>query len=495
MRVFTRIALVAVLLLSLPVAADHLISDCPLSLVDATPPPTSFDLSPHGVFRSGSLVYVLRGQVLTTYNVTDVGNLSIAREDFIGSLGARETNGGTAFSNGFLYISSEAGLEIYDLRNVRAGGTAPVLVSRTPGLHYRRIAIDGNLLAGLYPGTDLPCTPVGTTFCRNSIDLVNIANLAAPSRMHRIFSDESRFYIAFNDIAFNRGYLVAVGVGGFNIFNVSNPGAPTRSFFSSTAGEFLVSNGVDLIGIGNDLTIEVGTINAAGQYTPVLMPTVPLYLTIDRANDIYFHPQAWFDDSNARLITMINERDPLTLEPARTIAFDVFDFSVPFYEGSTERIYEDVTMVVDDEVKWNPVAVGPFVYTVGEQTGLQSWGACGQVTGRIELNSVFHLTCNGAELHGWVTGVQKIVNVELFLDAGALGAAALDGRSRPDISSKTPVQTWRINVNLDATPRGERVLRAVGTDIFGNRRQFASMRIFFPGPGQNCSVRRRAVGR
>jgi hypothetical protein len=494
MRVVSRIALVVVLsLVSLPLLADHFTSDCPLSLVDTTPPATAFDLSPHGVFRNGSLVHVLRGQVLTTYNVNDIGQLQIAREDYIGSLAARETKGGTAFSNGYLFVSSEAGLEIYDLRNVRGGGGAPILVSRTAGMHFRRIAISGNLLAGLYPGTDLPCPPSGTNFCRNSIDLVNIANLAAPSTMTRIFSDESRFYIAFNDIAFNRGYLVAAADGGLNVFNVSNPGVPARVFLSSFTGKFLASNGSDLVGVGNDLTIDIFTMDAAGQLARVLIATVPLYLALDRANEIYFHPQAWFDESNGRMITMIDERNPMTLEPARTIAFDVFDFSVPFYEGSAERLYEDVTMTTDDEVKWNPVSVGPFIYTVGEQSGLQSWGACGQVSGRIELDSVFHLSCQGAELHGWVTGAQKIVNVELFLDNGALGAATLDGRSRPDVSTKTPVQTWRINVNLDATPRGEHILRAIGTDIFGNRRQFSSQRMFFPGPGANCTVRRRSA--
>ena len=78
--------------------------------------------------------------------------MQIAREDFIGALAARETKGGVAFNAGFLYVSSEAGLEIYDLRNVRAGGTAPILVSRTPGLRYHRLAVSGNMLAALYPG-------------------------------------------------------------------------------------------------------------------------------------------------------------------------------------------------------------------------------------------------------------------------------------------------------------------------------------------------------
>jgi hypothetical protein len=35
----------------------------------------------------------------------------------------------------------------------------------------------------------------------------------------------------------------------------------------------------------------------------------------------------------------------------------------------------------------------------------------------------------------------------------------------------------------------------VATDALGNRKQFAAQRIFFNGPGQNCSNRRRAAGR
>jgi hypothetical protein len=138
--------------------------------------------------------------------------------------------------------------------------------------------------------------------------------------------------------------------------------------------------------------------------------------------------------------------------------------------------------------------VGSFVYVVGEESGLQTWGACGQVTGRIELDSPQHLTCGGAEIHGWVTGVQKIVNVELFLGATPLGAAQVGGPVRTNVSSSTPVYNWRVNVNLDATARGEYTLRAVGTDILGNRKQFASKRLFFAGPGANCTVpRRRSV--
>src|ERR1700742_691988 len=122
MRVFSRIALVVLVLLigAVPSGfATDLLADCQLALTGANPPSTDFNLSPHGVFRSGTQVFVLRGQTLSTYNGTDLGDLQVAREDFLGTLGARETDGGTAFADGFLYVSSEAGLEIYDLRNVR----------------------------------------------------------------------------------------------------------------------------------------------------------------------------------------------------------------------------------------------------------------------------------------------------------------------------------------------------------------------------------------
>ena len=79
------------------------------------------------MFRFGYAgLHVCAARSLTTYTTNDVGNLTIVREDFVGSMAARETEGGVAFADGFLYISSEAGLEIYDLTNTRAGGTAPV---------------------------------------------------------------------------------------------------------------------------------------------------------------------------------------------------------------------------------------------------------------------------------------------------------------------------------------------------------------------------------
>lgn len=495
MRVWSRIALVVVVLFSgSTLMASHVGAACPLSLADTEPAATDFDLSPHGIFRSNGTVYVLRGQILTTYATTDVGNLSLVREDYISSLRGREATGAVAFSNGHLFVSSEAGLEVYDLRNTRADGTAPLLVSRIPNRHYRRFAIAGNRLAALYPASDLPCAPGPN--CVSTIDIFDISTPATPVQIGAIDSRTNRLYRGFNDIAFNSGFLIAATEEGIVALDVTNAAAPLLVSSSATPGRWIVSNGSDFVAVGTDTTIDTYAVRPG--VSPLLLRTalltLPFYLMVDRANPIRFNPNAWFDDTNGRLITMIDEVDPLTLEAARTIAFDVFDFSVPRLEGSVERIYEDVTLLTDDEVKHDATSIGPYVYVIGERTGLQVWGACGVVAGRIELDSPFHLTCGGAEIHGWVTGEQRIINVELFLGDQPLGAATVGGPLRNDVSASTPVSAWRINVNLDATARGEYVLRAVGTDASGNRRQFASKRLFFPGPGQNCvNPRRRAV--
>lgn len=499
MRVWSRVALIAVVLVSATVAsADHFIGECPLSLVDSTPAVSSFDLSPHGVFRSGNLVYVLRGNILTTYSTNDVGNLVVARQDYIGSLAARETEGGVAFDNGILYVSSEAGLEIFDLTNVRAGGTAPVRRSITPGLHYRRLTATGNRLAGLYPSTDLPCYPLGsaTPLCVNQIDILDVTNPAAPGIVGVIQSRQRQEYRGFNDIAFNFGYLLAVGEEGLNVFDVSNPAAPLRTTFVGFPGKWLVSNGADFVGVGTDGDINLFQVRPG--MAPFLLRTslltLPQYLTIERSNAIRFNRNAFWDEANARLVTMIEEIDPMTLGSARTIAFDVFDLTLVLFEGSAERIYEDVTLLNDEEVKHNPVVVGPFVYVIGETSGLQSYGACGEITGRIELDGPQQLTCNGGRLHGWVTGQQKIVSVELYLDNTPLGVATLGGVLRDEVSSNTPVTPFQLSVDLDDTPRGEYRLRAIGTDIFNRRRQFFVQHIFFEGPGSNCTnPRRRSI--
>ncbi|MEO6486734.1 MAG: hypothetical protein ABIO78_02205 [Thermoanaerobaculia bacterium] len=495
MRVLSRVTLVVIVLLSsvFPLAASHTVADCPLSLVGSNPA-SAGATSPHGVFRSGNLVYVLRGQTLTTYTVNDLGDLTVAREDVIGAMAARETDAGTVFHNGYLYVSSEAGLEVFDLRNVRAGGSAPSLVSRTPNLHYRRLVANGSVLAALYPASDLVCYPLGSTFCFNTIDLFSISDPGNPSRVSQISSLASSQYVGFEDIAFNQGFLFAAargGVAGYNLINLSNP--VSFGFSTSTRGTFLVSNGTNLLGVGNDGQIDLFSIATNGQFNRVSIFTLPIGEGIDRANPLMFHPQAWLDEQNGRLITLLDERNPLTNKPARTIAFDVFDFTVPLYEGAFNRGYENISYVTPDEIKHNPTVVGSNVFVVGETNGLQSWGACGVAAGRIEFDSTQGFNCGGTELRGWVTGAQRIANVEIFLDNGSLGSATLGGPPRTDVSSRTPVSTWRLPVNLDNTVRGEHTIRAVATDALGNRRQFATVKVFFGGPGTNCSNRRRAA--
>jgi len=503
MRVLSRIALVVVgvALLSVPAALGQPnVASCPVTLVAQNAPATDFYKSPHGVFRFGSQVFELRGQTLTTYTITDLGDMQVAREDFIGSMAARESNGGVAFNNGFLFVSSEAGIEIFDLRGVRVGGNAPLLVSRTPNVHYRRLAVFGNTLAALFPATDMPCFVNGSPTCFSVVDLYDISNPASP-RIAGSINSRGLITASFNDIAFNFGILIITGFHGTSAWEISNRANPMFFAGADAPGTFLVSNGTNLLGVGNEsqiLTYQVAQPGSAGLFNffTALTLHTPAPIGDERANRIVFHPQANIDEQSNRLITMLDELDPQTLKSARTIAFDVFDYNVFMYEGSFPRVYEQVSyMPSNNEVKYNPLAVGPVVYVVGELSGLQTYGACGVVTGKIELESVFHLTCGGSEIHGWVTGTQKIANVELFLDNGALGAATIGGPTRTDISSRTPVQTWRIGVNLDNITRGEHVLRAVGTDTLGNRRQFASQRIFFPGPGSNCTTKIRSVRR
>ncbi len=499
MRVWSRLALVVVVLFSTAVSADHVQGECPLSLADSTPAVTSFELSPHGVFRFNTLVYVLRGNILATYTANDAGNLSIVREDFLADLRARETEGGVAFSGGFLYISSEAGLEVYDLNNTRVGGTAPRRVSVTPGLHYRRIAVSGNRLAGLYPATDLPCYPLGSTtpLCNNQIELLDVSNPAGPGIIGVVQSRSRLEYRGLNDIAFNQGFLMVLSEEGLSGVDISNPSFPLRVFTAPFPGKWLVSNGANFVGVGRDHDINLFSVRPgmAPFFQRNSLLTLPQYLTIERSNPIRFSRNAFWDDANARLITLVEEIDQMTLDAARTIAFDVFDLTLPLYEGSVERIYEDVTLLREDEVKHNPVVVGPYVYVIGEESGLQSYGSCGGVTGRVELDGPHHLTCGGAEIHGWVTGQLKVTGVEVFLNNTPLGPATLGGPLRKEVSSSTPVTPWRIKVNLDATARGEYQLRVIGTDILGRRRQFANQRIFFEGPGSNCTNPRRRSSR
>lgn len=468
--------------------ANHAVADCPLSLVGQLAPAGEVQLSPHGVFRNGSVVYLLRGRTLTTLNANGVGELTVGRQDTLTDLQGAGLGGTTAYSDGYLFSASAAGLEIFDLRNTREGGTAPAFLSRTPTPHYRRIAVSGNLLAAVDPVEQMNCVAGVTPGCFNSIDIWSIADPANPQLVSRISSNNTTF-VGFNDVEWLNGFLWATGVNGTFAFNLSNPAAPTTVLTNPTTGSFLETNGSNLLAIGQETLIGVFTVGPGARlnYFAVLTPPA----IVDRSNQIMFHPQATFDESN-RLVTMIDEKNPFTLQPGRTIAFDVFDFGVPMREGSVERVYENVSWVTPNELKFDPVAIGPYVYVNGEISGAQVWGACGVLSGRIEFDNLSSLPCGGGQIHGWATGAHGVSAVEVYLDDSKLGDATL-GRIRTEIASRTPVVGWTLNVNLDDVEQGDHLFRVIGTDAAGNRRQIASQQVYFGGPGRNCTTRRRGL--
>ncbi|MHB0969109.1 MAG: LVIVD repeat-containing protein [Thermoanaerobaculia bacterium] len=493
MRKVFRIFLLGILssfILIASAPAEHTVANCPLTLVGESAATTDFDTSPHALFRNGDVAWALRGQTLTTFAITELGDIQVARRDQMSTLSARDRDGAVAYGGGYMFISSEAGLEIFDLRNTRPGAnpSAPTLVSRTPGWHYRRMAVTGNLLAAVYPINDMSCAPFRDANCRNYVDIFSIADLSSPVLIARIVSNPP-FY-GFSDVAFANGYLYVTGLSGTRVFSVANPSAPSMVAAYPVIGTYLVTNGSTFMGIGQETLIGVFTIAPTFQLNYFAVFTLPSI--VGRQNPLMFHPDGWFMESG--LVMMVDEKNPATGKPARTVAFDVFDFTAPFWDGADDRTYENVSWMEFDEVKHDVMTVGPYVYVTGEKTGVQVYGVCNQMAGAIEFDTLSGLPCGGAEIHGWVTGETKITEVELFLDNASLGLASL-GKLRPDVSSRTPAVGWSMSVNLDQTAEGQGMLRAIGTDINGNRRQFASRNVYFPGPGGNCTNRRRGAKR
>ena len=257
MRVLSRLALVvlAVAVLSAPTAvADQFQADVP---VDAGRRPTPD--RPRSTSRrtassaSASQVFVLRGQTLTTYTVTDLGDMQIAREDFIGALAARETNGGVAFNNGFLYVCSEAGLEIFDLRNVRAGGTAPSSSRARRACTTTGWPSAATRWPALYPATDLPCSanqprrPASTrstsTTSPTRSSPVRVSSLSTFAQSARRLQ-RHRLQLR---LPHRRRRTAAPSPG-----TSANPAAADARRRRRRPGTFLVSNGTNLLGVGND---------------------------------------------------------------------------------------------------------------------------------------------------------------------------------------------------------------------------------------------------
>jgi hypothetical protein len=487
---FLLLGVFAFALMATGAFAEHFQANCPLTYVGATDPASPFFLSPNGTFVNGSVVYVLRGGTLTTLNVTELGNVEVAREDYISSMANHDEEGGTTYAGGFLFVSGEEGLEIFDLRNVREGGNAPILISRTKVPHYRRLTVQGNQLAAIFPAQDMPCQANGTTRCRNQIDIYNITNLTAPAKQVSIIADSK--YIGFNDIKFASGYLYSTGFGGTHGWDVTtNPAFPIVRYSLPTIGSFLTTNGSTVLGIGQETLIGVFTIAPLARLDYFAVFTLPSMW--DHQNALMFHPEAYID--NNRLITLIDEKDPLTGKSARTLAFDAFDFSVPFYQGADDRIYENVSFTFPDERKFAPVLASSFVHVIGEISGTQKWGSCDQMAGYVTWDVIQALPCGGAELVGAATSKHKLTAVELYLDDESLGFATL-GEERYDVTNAPgPIRSFSLHVNLDDTHEGEHHLRAIGTDIFGNRRQFWTREIHFPGPGENCTHRKRGARR
>jgi hypothetical protein len=502
MRLIVRVALLTLLALgsSSALLADHLVADCPLSFVSATAPSSSFGLGPHGVFRNGSRIFVVRGGRLLTLNTTVSGEIQIVRpEDQLLTVGS-ENEGAALYHNGFLYIATESGLETFDLTAIGGPGTpGPTPRGRVAGVHYRRLAASGSLLAALFPMNDIPCSPVLNTLCRNSIDLYSLANPANPVRVAQISTLGNQF--GFEDIAFaNGGLLYTTGQRGTMALNVFNPAVPQVVGSGARVGRFLVTNGNDLLGIGHDTFIAMFLLTPgnASITTPFATYTPPSI--VDRSNPLRFHPEAFIE--GARLITLIDEVNPmnhpqpsLNGESARTIAIDVFDMSIVMFEGFDDRIYENVTVTFPDEVKHDPFAVGPYVYVVGELSGLQQWGACGLIAGAIDFDGLQTGGPCAFEMRGWVSSSTPIASVSLFLDGTLLGRDTELTKARPDIATATPARGWEVNVNFETIAAGTRTLRAVAVDTSGNQFQFATMAVNFPGSPNNCVRRARITKR
>src|SRR5262249_10883219 len=138
----------------------------------------------------------------------------------------------------------------------------------------------------------------------------------------------------FNDVAFNFGFLAVTGTNATAMFRITNPQFPALLTGAQTPGTFLVTNGSNLLGVGNDTSIlTYGVSSTTAALTPMFLHTLAT-LRIEHSNPIMFHRQATFDEASSRLITLVDELDQQTMQPARTFAFDVFDYAVPMFEGS-----------------------------------------------------------------------------------------------------------------------------------------------------------------
>jgi len=212
---------------------------------------------------------------------------------------------------------------------------------------------------------------------------------------------------------------------------------------------------------------------------------------VGRGNPIVFHPQVAFDEIlGVRMIALIDELDPLHRMPARTIALDVFDLSVPPSSGSDRHAFETVTRTYPDEVKSDPLVTSRFVHVIGSQDGVETWGGCDDVIGRIDTDDFPQLTCGDIEIHGTVTSGVTISVVDLILDDRYLGTATLGASSRRADLPGAVVRNWSLRTNFGIVQPGNHRLTAIATDVHNKEHRFASQTVFLAGT--KCSQRRRA---
>jgi hypothetical protein len=508
LRVFGRAGLVVALSV-VPALFSQVTTQCPLTLISTDKVSAEGGVSPHGLFVYGSRAFELRGRTLATLDVSDFGDMQIAREDAIDSLSAADPSAAVAFSDGLLYVSGGPGLEIFDLRSVRAGGNAPILVSRTAGLHYERIAVSGDIFAGIVvPALGATCAPVSDHACANSLDFIDIGNPAAPLLVRSVSS--AGIDDRFNDVAFAGRGLFAPGMVRTWSFVVEHPSSAVLAGSIPLPGAFVSTNGAKfgrwcagpLLGpctspayvvIGSNTQLSLLTFDANDpENLPLHLGAIYTLPHLTTGGDsIAFHPQVAFDEiAGVRMVAMIDQLDPERVFPTRTLAFDIFDLQAAVPSDPNRRSFETISYTNSDEIKSDPVATGRFLHVTATGGGLETWGGCDEVTGRIATDDFPKLTCSDVEVHGTVRSATTISVVDVLLDNLYIGTATLSAVTGEVGSPGAPLQTWSLRTNFGIVARGDHRLTAVAMDVNLKEHKFASQTVFLAGT--TCTHRRRA---
>ena len=101
-----------------------------------------------------------------------------------------------------------------------------------------------------------------------------------------------------------------------------------------------------------------------------------------------------------------------------------------------------------------------------------------QARAKATVQAIFDAFVRIWQRDGWARLTTRAVALEAGIAVGTL---------YDYFPSKTALQSGYVRHCI------EHLIRAVGTDANGNRRQFSSQRVLFPGPGSNCVTRKKAV--